>query len=586
MFDVRLLFQTPFLYDPAAGNLLVEFQVGRPTAGSLAAIALARQRPLSYDHVPGEGIPSVANSTFTWEPTMPRVSSAVVLCAPFLFPLVTHASNDLATQIEAVINGADYRQAHWGILIIDAESGQTLYAHNADHLFLPASTTKLYSCAAALAALGPNYRFETPVYRRGTRKDDRLEGDLILVAQGDLTLGGRTEASGQMAFKDYDHTYANGNTKAELTDTDPLAGLKSLAHQVAAAGIRHVQGDVRIDDRLFARNRGSGSGPSVLSPIVVNDNVVDIVVTPADDPGKPASVRTRPETAFVQMDVHVDTVAEAQPLRVDVHAAGPHGFVVRGQIPVKAKPLVRIFAVDDPALFARALFIDCLRQEGVTVAASSLQPPGAELPEKESYAKLPRVAVFTSPPFSEVIKVTLKVSHNLYASTLPLLIATRDGKRTVADGLHWQRRFLGELGVDVDSISFGGGAGGANADAVTPRATVQLLRALSKRTDYQALNAGLPILGVDGTLADAVAGDSPARGKVRAKTGTLTWDDLMNGRTLLTSKALAGTMTTARGRALILALYVNGVPLPKGVTATREGKVLGHLCEIIYEHAP
>src|SRR5262249_35633335 len=201
-------------------------------------------------------------------------------------------------------------------------------------------------------------------------------------------------------------------------------------------------------------------------------------------------------------------------------------------------------------------------------------------------AKLTRVGLFTSPPFSEVVKVTLKVSHNLYASTLPLLIAAKNGKRTVAEGLRQQRQFLAALGIDVQTISFGGGAGGANADAVTPRASAQLLRALAKRPDFKAIHAGLPILGVDGTLADAVAADSPARGKVFAKTGTLTWDDLMNGRSLLTSKALAGTMTTARGRSLIFALYVNGVPLPKGVTANREGKVLGRLCEIIYQHAP
>ena len=54
----------------------------------------------------------------------------------------------------------------------------------------------------------------------------------------------------------------------------------------------------------------------------------------------------------------------------------------------------------------------------------------------------------------------------------------------------------------------------------------------------------------------------------------------------LVSKALAGTMTTASGRSLIVALYVNGVSLPKGVTSTREGKVLGTLCEIIYQRAP
>src|SRR5207302_9135209 len=161
---------------------------------------------------------------------------------------------------------------------------------------------------------------------------------------------------------------------------------------------------------------------------------------------------------------------------------------------------------------------------------SPLQLPTTALPEKASYAQLTRVAVFTSPPFSEVVKVTLKVSHNLYASTLPLLLAAKHGQNSLADGLRLQRKFLSELGIDVARMSFGGGAGGANADAVTPTATVQLLRALAKRADYSALHAGLPILGVDGTLADAVAADSPARGKVFAKTGTLTWDDLMNGR--------------------------------------------------------
>ena len=306
----------------------------------------------------------------------------------------------------------------------------------------------------------------------------RLAGDLILVAQGDPTLGGRTDTTGRMAFKDYDHIYADGNSKAELTDTDALAGLKTLARQIAASGIHQVNGDVLIDDRLFARSHGSGSGPSVLTPIVVNDNVVDLIVTPAEAAGKPAQVRMRPETTFVQMDAQVDTVREGQPLRVRVRGAGPHSLVIRGQIPANAKPLVRIYPMEDPASFARALFIESLRQEGVTVTASPLQSPSAELPQKESYANLTRVARFASPPFSEVIKVTLKVSHNLYASMLPLLIAAKHGERNLADGLHWQRKFLADLGVDVESISFGGGAGGSNADAVTPGATVQLLRAL------------------------------------------------------------------------------------------------------------
>src|SRR5205823_201094 len=124
----------------------------------------------------------------------------------------------------------------------------------------------------------------------------------------------------------------------------------------------------------------------------------------------------------------------------------------------------------------------------------------------------------------------------------------KHGKRTLADGLHLQAKFLRELGVDLDAVSFAGGAGGANADSTTPRATVTLLRALAKRPEYPALEAGLPVLGVDGTLATAVPAESPARGQVRAKTGTLSWGDVLNERGLLRSTALAGTMTTAPGQ--------------------------------------
>src|SRR5262249_30002620 len=157
------------------------------------------------------------------------------------------------------------------------------------------------------------------------------------------------------------------------------------------------------------------------------------------------------------------------------------------------------------------------------------------------------------------------------ASTLPLLVAVKNGQRTLAEGLRWQGKFLKELGVETETISFAGGAGGASADAVTPRATVALLRAMAKRPEYEAYHAALPWLGVEGTLADVVGADSPARGKVQAKTGTLYYADLLNDRMLLRSKALAGTMKTANGRELVFAMFVNDEPLPKGALPSREG---------------
>src|SRR5262249_40797117 len=135
----------------------------------------------------------------------------------------TPAEEKLRADIEQVTNDPHYKTAHWGILIVDLESGQTLYSRNADKLFAPASVTKLYSVAAALDILGADYRFETPVFRRGEPDDQgRLRGDLILKASGDLTMGGRTDGDGHIAFKDHDHVYANGSETAELTEPDPL----------------------------------------------------------------------------------------------------------------------------------------------------------------------------------------------------------------------------------------------------------------------------------------------------------------------------------------------------------------------------
>jgi D-alanyl-D-alanine carboxypeptidase/D-alanyl-D-alanine-endopeptidase (penicillin-binding protein 4) len=501
----------------------------------------------------------------------------LVVC---LVPAISPAQDSpLRRELDAVLKRPEYKHARWGILAVDAATGQPVFEHNADQLFAPASVTKLFSCAAALAALGADHRFETPVYQRGD--------DLILVAKGDLTLGGRTTKDGNMAFADDDHIYsAAAKATTGLTDTDPLAGLKDLARQVREAGVKEVKGDVLIDTRLFETAAGSGSGPSIVTPIMVNDNIVDVILKPGEKAGEPASYELRPKTDFVQVDARVDTVAEAGRLNITVRRVGPRRYVVRGRIPLGTPPQVRVCAVDDPAGFARALFLDCLRGEGVKVSASGLREPEGERPEPESYSKLKRVALHRSLPLSEALKVTLKVSHNLYASTLPLLLAVKEGQRTLSQGMQIQGKTLASLGVEVEGISLESGAGGGDGDKVSPRVTVQLLQAMRKRPDWPAFEAALPILGVDGTLHDVVNKDSPARGKVKGKTGTYTDQNLLLGRSHLRAKSLAGVMTTAKGRGLVFCVFVNDATLTKGATASRDGKAIGRVCEILYEHVP
>jgi D-alanyl-D-alanine carboxypeptidase len=154
----------------------------------------------------------------------------------------------LEAKLAAVTGRPEYAHSRWGMLFVDAKTGETVYAKNAEQFFCPASVTKLFSCGAAMAAFGADYRFVTPLHRRGEVKDGKLDGDLILVAQGDLTFGARRGKGGKIAFKDNDHIYTSGLTAdAEVPDTDPLTAFDDLARQVKVAGITHVAGDILVD---------------------------------------------------------------------------------------------------------------------------------------------------------------------------------------------------------------------------------------------------------------------------------------------------------------------------------------------------
>lgn len=512
------------------------------------------------------------------------VQLLVCCAAQVLCPASAAAEEKLSPPIREVIDHARFKHARWGILVADRATGEVLYQRAADKLFPPASTTKLYSVAAALDALGSDFCFETPVFRRGAvNAAGVLEGDLILVAVGDLTMGGRTTTTNEIEYTKADHTYANPSGNAVLTSGDPLAGLNALARQVAATGIRQVRGQIVIDARAFAPASATGSGPSQLTPIMLNDNLIDFTITPTTK-GSPAKVDWRPKSAALEIDAQIETIPAGAETKIDCRLAGDDRFVLRGRIAADRGRFVYVQEIADPARWARTLFIEALGRAGVSVSASRYDAnPEKLLPEQGDNRGLIRIALLKSPPFSENARLILKVSHNLHASTLPLLVAVKHGKRQLADGLRLEHDFLKRVGLDADSISFGGGAGGAPADYTTPRMTVALLRYMSTRPNFHAYERALPVLGVDGTLADDVTAKSPARAKVRAKTGTLFWENQLNDHFLVTSKALAGYLTAKSGRELVFSFVVTGVDIDKAPETKTIGKVLAHLCEIVQQ---
>ena len=375
--------------------------------------------------------------------------------------------------IREVMERPRYQFARWGLLVEDLRTGQVVQQLNADEFFLPASSTKMFTVAVALDMLGDDHRFVTPIHRSGNvDAEGVLAGDLILVGAGDLTLGGRDKPDGTIAIADFDHVDANAIEGAELTEPDPLGGLDRLAEQVASAGITRVSGDVIVDDRLF--ETAETRPEVVVSPIIVNDNFIDIVIAPTQ-PGQRAKVDWRPKSAAFDVDADVETVAAGvkTDIEADIKISGEvtDGLLtVRGQIASNKAPLVQVHPVRGPARFASTLLIEALARAGVPVEAPVLADNAVDLlPSEADVAALPRVATLESAPFSEYAKLILKVSHNLGAELMAAVIAAENGERTVDEGLQRIGEMLPRLGVEPNTFAFNS-ASGRDGNRTTPRA--------------------------------------------------------------------------------------------------------------------
>ncbi|WP_338709408.1 D-alanyl-D-alanine carboxypeptidase/D-alanyl-D-alanine-endopeptidase [Streptomyces virginiae] len=464
----------------------------------------------------------------------------------------------LDPRITEIMRKPEYRNAQWGLLQTGPDGGRVVHSMYPDQFFVPGSTAKLVSVSGPWHTLGSEHRFVTPVYAVGDRSGATLTGDLDLVAQGDLTMGGRTRPDGTVAYTDLDHTYANDFTGATLTPENPLAGIDELARQVRASGITRVDGDVIVDSRLFAPDPALDPTPT---PLIINDNLIDLLTTPGDRAGAAARLDWRPKVAPYQVSSTVKTVAAGQPTDISVTATdGGTRIRLSGTIAADAQPLLRTSPVTDPAAFGRAALIQALGRAGVEVTADPAGPnPVARLPR--DYEGRPRLAAYTSPPYAQYAKLILKVSHNLGANLGICLMAVTTGSHQCEDGFPVLADFLDEAGVDRGQLQLADGRGGNPADRATPAALVQMLAYWQRTPDARLFREALPILGVDGLLA-LNCRDCPARGKVFAKTGAAVGGDYLNDRLAVGAITIAGYLDRGGGRFDPFYAGVNGASTP------------------------
>jgi D-alanyl-D-alanine carboxypeptidase len=477
-----------------------------------------------------------------------------------------------------------YQGSTWALRVVDLNSGDVIYDMNSNAQLYIASVRKVFSVGAALDQYGAQHQFQTPVYRMGTvDASGTLNGNLVLVASGDLAMGGRTNPDGTLAFTNFDHNEANNLGNAQITAPDPLAGYDSLAQQIAAAGIKKINGEVVIDDRLF--DPFDFRGEFNLRSIFVNDDVVDTIISQGSA-GSLTPVDYRPKSSAFTVQSTLMTGAAGSDAKITVTPTDPTCFgtlpcsgVLGGTIPanytppiVPSFPVIRTFRITQPQNYARTVLIEALARAGVTVTASAVESnPVQLLPAKNAYSADTRVAQLTSQPWAQYTKWILKVSYNIGADTsLMLFGVASNGSTTLTSALAAENAALSAtpFNVPMTQTHFIDGSGGGETTA-TPLAVIAMLRAMNGRPSFPAYVDSMPFLGVDGSLASTTDFETDptlagAKGKVYAKTGTyVAGTEDANGQEHITLKgqALAGYIDAKSGRRLAFALVVNNVPI-------------------------
>src|SRR6202163_4877108 len=416
-----------------------------------------------------------------------RLLSIVVLLAA---PALAAPVKLLQDRVAGVLGAPDLARGFWGIEVVSLSTGKTLCSQNADKLFTPASNTKLFTTAAALALIGPDYSSRTTVETSGVLdKYGRLTGDLVLVGRGDPNLSGR-ELPYNLRTARNDH---------------PIQALEQLADALVQKGVKYVDGNIIADDSYFAFERyGEGwsqddlvlADGAPVSALTINDNVVFVNILPADRAGERAFVSITPFADYYRIDNRIITTPAGTGRKIFINREpGSTSLTLWGNVPLDDAGANEALAIEDPAEFAAALFHQLLEKRGIAVygkqktrhtelsslstltVTASAAARVADEPSRAFQNQPLVLASYQSKPLIEDVRVINKVSQNLHAEILLRLLGREKGTAgTVEGGLEVLRGFLNQAGITGDQYAFYDGSGLSRQNLVTPQAVIQLLR--------------------------------------------------------------------------------------------------------------
>jgi D-alanyl-D-alanine carboxypeptidase/D-alanyl-D-alanine-endopeptidase (penicillin-binding protein 4) len=459
--------------------------------------------------------------TVAMVPAAPRTTAAILAVALAALPIPLRAAEpprELRAALDAILEKSTLGGARIGILVSDVPSGKVLYARDADALLNPASNVKLFTSAAVLSLLGPEFRFETEFRVDRPSAGKGSVRTLYVRGKGDPTL---------------------------VTER-----LWAIAGDLANHGLHRI-GELVLDDGYFDGERiGPGfdqeaGDRAYLAPsgaLSLNFNSIAIHASPGEARGRPGRVALEPQSDYVELVNRTRTVSP-RALRRIVPSSTPDGarqrIVVEGRLPHGSRPVAIWRKIDDPPAYFGQTLKRLLELRGVRVGRVKL---GAAPPD----AKLFHVA--ESESLGEVVRRLNKTSNNFVAEQLlkTLGAETRGVPGTWASGIDAVEEFLAEAGLPRGSFVMKNGSGLNDANRFSARHAVTLLRAMWQRFPVAAeFLSSLPVAGRDGTIRWRMDG-TEAVGRLRAKTGTLE-----------NVTSLSGYVETADRQLLAFAIFVN-----------------------------
>jgi serine-type D-Ala-D-Ala carboxypeptidase/endopeptidase (penicillin-binding protein 4) len=401
---------------------------------------------------------------------------------------------ELGDRIHSVLASKCLDPGGVGIEVVSLKDGSEVFSRNPDTALKPASNQKLFTSAAALALLKPDYVFPTVFFALEPPRNGVLNGDL----------------------------YIKGFGAPDLVGEFWWLMVQELYRQ----GLREVRGDLVGDDSYFDSETRPPVWPQtvpddswVSAPVGAlsfNYDVVTVRVRPGPAVGRPPQVELVPLGGYFKVSNRATTSAGRNRLFVDRgYHQGVNTISVAGSIRLGSAPIEVTKGVESPTFYALSAFQELSARQGISLRGAirrGVVPDAAR-----------EIFRFESKPLSAIVRDMNKHSNNFMAETLLKTLGAefQGAPGTTEKGLTVVRQYLEKIGVSTKDLTLVDGSGLAHDNRVTARSLVHTLQAMNDDFElWPEFLSSLPVAGIDGTLQRRFRQEDLMR-KVRAKTGKI-----------------------------------------------------------------